>query len=255
MAILTRFDKIINLCQANESFVYLGENTETRDSSMCSASEELKKLNSSEELEAYLKLIMKKDRACFAHSVRDPRHSAKFPIGNVKTSILSFLFLVIANHHMTVRMKHLFSKLWYLCSGIYFGTNQCFHKKRNFFISDLMICDFQNLFTNHQPFVVRFHFDHTKILTLLKRNTHIKVYCHSIKFQKARFDPNDCKADGKLEDTSTANTSTPLHVNGDAEGKQGETTPTEETEPSISTPCPGDGEAEGEQEEPHLQRK
>jgi hypothetical protein len=81
-------------------------------------------------------------------------------------------------------MKHLFSKLWYLCSGIYFGTNQCFRKKRKIFIADLMICDFQNLFTNHQPFVVRFPFDHTKILTLLKRNTHIKVYCHSIKFQK-----------------------------------------------------------------------
>ncbi len=50
------------------------------------------------------------------------------------------------------------------------------------------------------------------ILTLLKRNTHIKVYCHSIKFQKAQFYPNDCKAEGELKDTSAANTSTPLHV-------------------------------------------
>jgi hypothetical protein len=81
-----------------------------------------------------------------------------------------------------------------------------------FFLTDIMICYFQNLFTNHQPFVVRFHFDHTMILTLLKRNTHIKVYCHSIKFQKAQFYPNDFKAEGEPEDTSSANTSTPLHV-------------------------------------------
>ncbi len=31
VAILTRFDNIINLCQANESFVYLDKNTETRE--------------------------------------------------------------------------------------------------------------------------------------------------------------------------------------------------------------------------------
>jgi hypothetical protein len=57
VAILSSFDRIINVCQANDSLVYRGENSETRDSSMISVSEELEKLTSLEELDAYMKLV------------------------------------------------------------------------------------------------------------------------------------------------------------------------------------------------------
>jgi hypothetical protein len=95
VAILTRFDKIINLCQADESFVYLDENTETRDSSMCSVSEELEKLNSSEELEAYLKLIMKRDWGLFCPFCT--RSKAFSKISNRQCQNINTFFFVCCN--------------------------------------------------------------------------------------------------------------------------------------------------------------